>query len=62
MPASKEDLPSTLKDSPKKVQDTYMKTLDSAHQQYGNEEQAHRVAWSAVKDIAKKDGDTWKLK
>ena len=31
MPAKKEDLPSTLERSPDKVQRTYEKTLDSAH-------------------------------
>lgn len=62
MPSSKEDLPSTLKNSPKKVRDTYQKTLDSAHDEYGDEERAHRTAWAAVKNVAEKRGDTWQLK
>jgi len=62
MPAKKEDLPGTLERSPKKVQRTYEKTLDSAHDQYGSEQRAHRTAWSAVKHIAEKDGDHWELK
>jgi cation transport regulator ChaB len=62
MPAKKEDLPGTLERSPKKVQRTYEKTLDSAHEQYGSEERAHRTAWSAVKHIAEKRGDHWELK
>jgi cation transport regulator ChaB len=62
MPAKKEDLPGTLERSPKKVQDTYEKTLDSAHEQYGSEERAHRTAWSAVKHVAEKRGDHWELK
>ena len=62
MPAKKEDLPGTLERSPKKVQDTYEKTLDSAHDQYGSEERAHRTAWSAVKHVAEKRGDHWELK
>ena len=33
MPTKKEDLPSTLKRSPTKVQKTYAETLDSAHEQ-----------------------------
>jgi cation transport regulator ChaB len=62
MPVDKEDLPDTLERSPKKVRDTYEKTLDSAHEQYGSEERAHRTAWSAVKHIAEKRGDHWELK
>jgi cation transport regulator ChaB len=62
MPTSKEDLPSTLERSPKKVQRTYEKTLDSAHEQYDSEERAHRTAFAAVKHIAERKGDHWELK
>ncbi len=62
MPAKKEDLPSTLERSPDKVQRTYEKTLDSAHEQYGDEERAHRTAWASVKNVAEKHGDHWQLK
>jgi cation transport regulator ChaB len=62
MPARDEDLPSTLKRSPKKVQDTYAKTLDSAEETYDSEERAHRAAWSSVKHVAEKRGDHWELK
>jgi len=62
MPTRKEDLPSTLKRSPRKVQDTYAKTLDSAEETYDSEERAHRTAWSAVKHVAEKQGDHWELK
>lgn len=62
MPARQEDLPSTLERSPKKVQRTYEKTLDSAHEQYGSEERAHRTAWASVKNVAEKKGDRWELK
>ena len=62
MPAKKEELPGTLKRSPKKVQKTYEETLDSAHEQYDSEERAHRTAWSAVKHVAEKRGDHWELK
>jgi cation transport regulator ChaB len=62
MPAKKEDLPSTLERSPKKVQDTYEKALDSAHEEYDSEQRAHRTAWSAVKHVAEKQGDHWELK
>jgi cation transport regulator ChaB len=62
MPTSKEDLPSTIARSPKKVQRTYAETLDSAHEQYDSEERAHRTAFAAVKHIAEKTGDHWELK
>src|SRR5918911_5738682 len=62
MPAKKEDLPSTLERSPKKVRETYAKTLDSAHDTYDSEERAHRTAWSAVKHVAEKKGDHWEPK
>src|SRR3954463_12878822 len=62
MPVDKEELPGTLKRSPKKVQKTYEETLDSAHEQYDSEERAHRTAWSAVKHVAEKRGDHWELK
>jgi cation transport regulator ChaB len=62
MPAKDEDLPSTLKRSPEKVQRTYEKTLDSAHEEYDSEERAHRAAWSSVKHVAEKRGDHWEPK
>ena len=62
MPARKEDTPSTIERSSEKVQKTYEKTLDSAHEQYDSEERAHRTAWSAVKHVAEKQGDHWELK
>jgi cation transport regulator ChaB len=62
MPAKKEDLPSTLERSPRKVQRTYEKALDSAHETYESEERAHRTAWSAVKHVAEKKGDHWEPK
>jgi cation transport regulator ChaB len=62
MPAKKEDLPSTLERSPKKVRDTYEKTLDNAHEEYDSEERAHRAAWASVKHVAEKKGDHWEPK
>jgi cation transport regulator ChaB len=62
MPANEEELPSTLKRSPKKVRDTYEKALDSAHEEYDSEERAHRTAWAAVKHVAEKKGDHWEAK
>jgi cation transport regulator ChaB len=62
MPVDKEELPGTLKRSPKKVQKTYEETLDSAHEQYDSEERAHRTAFASVKHVAEKKGDHWELK
>jgi cation transport regulator ChaB len=62
MPSDKEDLPSTLQRSPGKVRRTYEKALDSAYDEYGDEERAHRTAWGAVKNVAEKRGDHWEEK
>ena len=62
MPSKKEDVPSTIERSPDKVQRTYEKTLDSAHDQYDSEERAHRTAWASVKNVAEKKGDHWEPK
>jgi cation transport regulator ChaB len=62
MPAKKEELPGTLKRSPRKAQRTYMETLDSALEEYGDEERAHRTAWAAVKHSFEKVGDHWEPK
>ncbi|WP_067499762.1 ChaB family protein [Actinoplanes sp. TFC3] len=61
MPARK-DLPGTLKRSPKKAQDTYVKAHDSAVKEYGEGERAHRTALSAVKHSFEKVGDHWEPK
>ena len=61
MPA-REDMPSTLKRSPKKAQETYAKTHDSAVEQYGEGERAHRTAFAAVKHSFEKTGDHWEPK
>ncbi|HEX8805224.1 MAG TPA: ChaB family protein [Acidimicrobiales bacterium] len=62
MPTKKEDLPGTLKRSPRKAQRTYAETLDSAHEQYDSEERAHRTAFAAVKHSFEKVGDHWEPK
>src|SRR3954470_4883082 len=58
----REDMPGTLRRSPKKAQDTYAKALDSAVRQYGEGERAHRTALSAVKHSFEKVGDHWEPK
>jgi cation transport regulator ChaB len=62
MPSNEEELPRTLKKSPRKVQRAYQKTLDKAHKEYDIEERAHRTAWGSVKNLAEKKGDHWELK
>jgi cation transport regulator ChaB len=61
MPAKK-DMPSTLQRSPKKAQDTWGKTHDSAVDQYGEGERAHRTAFSSLKHSFEKVGDHWEEK
>jgi cation transport regulator ChaB len=61
MPTRKE-MPETLKRSPKKAQDTYAAAHDSAVEQYGEGERAHRTALSAVKHSFEKVGDHWEPK
>ncbi|GIE35786.1 hypothetical protein Ait01nite_088310 [Actinoplanes italicus] len=58
----RDELPETLKRSPKKAQDTFIKTHDSAVDQYGEGERAHRTAFSAVKHSFEKVGDHWEPK
>jgi cation transport regulator ChaB len=61
MPAAK-DMPGTLKRSPKKAQRTYTKAHDSAVEEYGEGERAHRTALAAVKHSFEKVGDHWEPK
>jgi len=58
----REELPSTLKRSPGKAQETWVQTHDSAVEQYGEGERAHRTAFSAVKHSFEKVGDHWEPK
>jgi cation transport regulator ChaB len=62
MPIKKEDLPATLKRSPKKAQETYAKALDAAHEEYDSEERAHRTAYAALKHSFEKVGNRWQPK
>jgi cation transport regulator ChaB len=61
MPA-REELPSTLKRSPKKARDTWIAAHDSAVESYGEGERAHRTAFAAVKHSFEKVGDHWEAK
>jgi cation transport regulator ChaB len=61
MPASKA-MPSTVKRSPAKAQRTWAKAHDSAAEEYGDGERAHRTAFSALKHSFEKVGDHWEPK
>ncbi|HZN17288.1 MAG TPA: ChaB family protein [Micromonosporaceae bacterium] len=58
----RDELPSTLKRSSKKAQETWVKTHDSAVESYGEGEQAHRTAFSSLKHSFEKVGDRWEPK
>lgn len=60
--AKKSELPDTLRRSPAKAQRTFAKAHDSALEQYGSEERAHRVAYDALKHSYEKVGDHWEAK
>jgi cation transport regulator ChaB len=60
--ARQDELPGTLQRSDEKAQRTFAKAHDSAAEQYGDEERAHRVAFSALKHTHEKVGDHWEPK
>jgi cation transport regulator ChaB len=61
MPASKE-MPDTIRRSPKHAQAIWSKAHDSAVDEYGEGERAHRTAFSALKHEYEKVGDHWEKK
>ncbi|GGW72791.1 ChaB family protein [Streptomyces caelestis] len=58
----REELPSTLERSSEEAQRTWIKAHDSAVEQYGEGERAHRVAFGALKHTHEKVGDHWERK
>jgi len=60
--AKESELPSTLQRSAAHAQQTFAKAHDSAADQYGDAERAHRVAFSALKHTHEKVGDHWEPK
>jgi cation transport regulator ChaB len=58
----KQDMPSTIRRSDDRAQDIYVKTHDSATEQYGEGERAHRTAFKALKREYRKEGDHWTKK
>ena len=61
MPA-KDEMPETLKRSPKKAQRTWAKAHDNAVESYGEGERAHRTAYAALKHSFEKVEDHWEPK
>jgi hypothetical protein len=60
--AKKDELPTTIARSDRKAQRTFAKAHDSAAKEYGDEQRAHRVAYSALKHTHEKVGDHWEPK
>jgi cation transport regulator ChaB len=60
--ARKDELPGTIERSDPKAQRTFAKAHDAAAEEYGDEERAHRVAYSALKHTHEKVGDHWQPK
>jgi cation transport regulator ChaB len=58
----RQELPSTLERSSEDAQRTWIKAHDSAVEQYGEGERAHRVAYGALKHSYEKVGDHWERK
>ena len=58
----RDELPGTLKRSPRKAQETYAKVHDSAVEEYGEGERAHRTTFAALKHSFEKVGDHWEPK
>src|ERR687886_1291551 len=56
------ELPDTLRRSSAKAQRTFAKTHDSAAEQYGEGERAHRTAYAALKRTHERKGDRWVAK
>lgn len=56
------ELPSTLARSPEEAKRTWVHTLKSARESYGEGERARRTAFSALKHSFEKVGDHWEQK
>jgi cation transport regulator ChaB len=60
--AKQSELPSTLQKSSAKAQRTFAKAHDSAAEQYGEGERAHRTAYASLKRTHERKGDHWVAK
>jgi cation transport regulator ChaB len=54
-----DDMPSTVARSDEKARRTWQETHDSAVEQYGEGERAHRTAFASLKHTYEKSGDRW---
>lgn len=62
MPKTRDDMPSTIARSPEPVRRMFEKVHDSAVEQYGEGQRAHRTAFAALKHKFEKVGDHWEPK
>jgi cation transport regulator len=55
------DLPERVRNNlPRHAQEIYKEAFNSAEEQYGEEDRAHRVAWSAVENkYEKNENGNW---
>ena len=60
--ARQDEIPSTLRRSDEKAQDTFAQAYDSAQEEYQEESRAARTAWAAVKHTHEKVGGHWEPK
>ena len=60
--ARQDEIPSTLRRSDEKAQDTFAQTWDSAQEEYHDDARAARTAWAAVKHTHEKVGEHWEPK
>ena len=58
----RDEMPSTLQRSPKDAQDLWVTVHDTAVEEYGEGERAHRTAFAALKHSFEKVGDHWERK
>lgn len=58
----REDMPDTIRRSPRKAQNTWVEAHDSAVGTYGEGERANRTAYAALKHSFEKVGDRWQPK
>lgn len=58
----RETMPSTIRRSDKHAQDLWVKTHDSAVEEYGEGQRSHRTAFAALKNEYEKVGDHWERK
>jgi cation transport regulator len=57
---SRDALPDSVRNHlPPHAQDIFVGAFNSAHDEYGDEVRAFRVAWAAVKRKYRKQGDQW---